>query len=742
MVLNGVERTYMHGVPAPSSIVDTVTELYTSVRSRDRFRNCLETFIEAVGPAEAALAIHKQPLSSTVFVAVLVPNHPDMQMRDQWLFVPRDEDVAGFVHATHFTDLPVGEMGHLDFGFRVKSARSISLPASAAGLVQEGRLWLLSGSRLGLLRGALHARRTRLLARISAPILAPDTTANARVSAAISQGSTARRRTMLERAVQKVDVFEDTSPESSLEIVRDVLEVQQIRYYEVHLQKTPVEAVCRWCVAPDDEVAPALPLDVLEKVMLGQDAHREGEDIYEPVAVDGKTFGFLRVSGTGSGVAKDALVLLREFSTRLAEALQQRRVLRCVETTMSLVSQLTGSDASDRSVYDQLASEIAQILAEAACSLWIYEGTREAFTCVGRAGADLGLTRIAAGDAEALVPAVYSSDGPVLVGLGEDKPPVRARKALLTDGFTQGLGVAAKSDDIGVVLLLWLKAPRVGNHFTKADITLLNLVAFILLQVAGLHKLASYQGQIRDETVTFLGHELRSPLVGLKGGLEFMNRRREWKSIRSHLVDDLAHMCDIALYLVGNLILYGEVEGTVWLAPSDARERTPCRLFEGVVFPIVQALEFAARSKGLEFRTSFSRGAFPEYVALSERERKYVEICLFNLLWNAVKYGQSKRGRIILVRGIAERANIRVSVANYGIGVPEAEEESIFGKFTRGSNAAEGSPAGGSGLGLYMVRKLARLLGGDVILALRDDPTTFELLLPDKMAATPGRGRS
>jgi signal transduction histidine kinase len=77
-----------------------------------------------------------------------------------------------------------------------------------------------------------------------------------------------------------------------------------------------------------------------------------------------------------------------------------------------------------------------------------------------------------------------------------------------------------------------------------------------------------------------------------------------------------------------------------------------------------------------------------------------------------VKYG----GRAPVAVSIAAdqaASRIRLTIADGGSGVPEADRERLFARFARGGDAA---PDGGSGLGLYVSRELCRAMDGDLVL--------------------------
>ena len=90
---------------------------------------------------------------------------------------------------------------------------------------------------------------------------------------------------------------------------------------------------------------------------------------------------------------------------------------------------------------------------------------------------------------------------------------------------------------------------------------------------------------------------------------------------------------------------------------------------------------------------------------------------LTNLIGNAIKF--TNEGTISIdVAGIhgAEKTSLRISVADTGTGIPEAQQERIFEDFVALSHS-EGRQSRGDGLGLSISRRIARKLGGDISIA-------------------------
>jgi signal transduction histidine kinase len=101
--------------------------------------------------------------------------------------------------------------------------------------------------------------------------------------------------------------------------------------------------------------------------------------------------------------------------------------------------------------------------------------------------------------------------------------------------------------------------------------------------------------------------------------------------------------------------------------------------------------------------------AVGEHAPATAEYRRVLQI-LVNLVGNAVRYAPD--GSQIWLRVELSDGRARVTVADQGRGIDPADHERVFGRFER-INQEEG---GGSGLGLYISRRLARAMGGDVTL--------------------------
>jgi signal transduction histidine kinase len=134
----------------------------------------------------------------------------------------------------------------------------------------------------------------------------------------------------------------------------------------------------------------------------------------------------------------------------------------------------------------------------------------------------------------------------------------------------------------------------------------------------------------------------------------------------------------------------------------------------------------AAMERHLGRRASFEL-RLPAYSFVTG-DRDRIRQIVTNLLDNAAKY--SREGGRITVSVEKHDSHVRLSVADEGVGIPVAEQEAIFEKFYR-VDPEQTQGGGGTGLGLYISRELARRMNGEIFVD--SEPShgsTFVLELP------------
>lgn len=127
----------------------------------------------------------------------------------------------------------------------------------------------------------------------------------------------------------------------------------------------------------------------------------------------------------------------------------------------------------------------------------------------------------------------------------------------------------------------------------------------------------------------------------------------------------------------------------------------------------IDLADVARRAAGLlavrasDARVTIDRPKADEALPCAGDFGRALQVCV-NLIGNAIRY--SPAGASVWVRGEADSGRACVTVADQGKGIAPDDQARIFDKFAR----IDPAEPGGSGLGLYISRRLARAMGGDI----------------------------
>lgn len=106
-------------------------------------------------------------------------------------------------------------------------------------------------------------------------------------------------------------------------------------------------------------------------------------------------------------------------------------------------------------------------------------------------------------------------------------------------------------------------------------------------------------------------------------------------------------------------------------------------------------------------------------------DAKILKNILYNLLSNAIKY--SKEGQEVLFKS-HRNAHLLLTIQDFGIGIPEDEQSSLFERFFRAKNVTN---IKGTGLGLNIVKKYVEMLGGEITFESKlNEGTKFTVKIP------------
>jgi signal transduction histidine kinase len=222
--------------------------------------------------------------------------------------------------------------------------------------------------------------------------------------------------------------------------------------------------------------------------------------------------------------------------------------------------------------------------------------------------------------------------------------------------------------------------------------------------------------RVKDEFLANISHELRTPLTAVMGYLALMDEglagpvTPEQKKTIAQVKVSSEHL----LELIGDLLELTTLKrGGLEVVPAAFDVRDP--LHDAVA-------NTRGRAEPVALRISE-----PEQGTVMVSDRRKISKMLVALLSNAYKFTQSGEIRIsVEVRN--DRAVYRVQ--DTGIGIPDDMQQLVFEEFRQ----VDGSTTrrfGGSGLGLSLARRLARLLGGEIqVESSLGEGSTFRVDLP------------
>ncbi len=214
---------------------------------------------------------------------------------------------------------------------------------------------------------------------------------------------------------------------------------------------------------------------------------------------------------------------------------------------------------------------------------------------------------------------------------------------------------------------------------------------------------------MKDQFLTNISHELRTPVNGMMGMADLLQRTKmdeEQAMLTSNLVESSRHL----LSVLNDVLDFAAMEsGSVRIQSSHFK-------LSEIVESSGKLVEAMAKAKNLEMSTILEKDLPDDVVGDAGR----IKQVLLNLAGNAIKFTEqgSIRIKVSLEGKDAQKCQVRFAVKDTGIGIPFEKQKTVFEQFVQ----VDGSLCrkfGGTGLGLAISKELVELMGGTISLQSR-----------------------
>lgn len=193
-------------------------------------------------------------------------------------------------------------------------------------------------------------------------------------------------------------------------------------------------------------------------------------------------------------------------------------------------------------------------------------------------------------------------------------------------------------------------------------------------------------------------HELKTPLAGIKLNMQTLQRRKLEEEIQQKLIRTAVHEADRLNDLCNNILMATQME-----SKKEAMYSEDVKLQDIIREELA---EFGSRYPELSIETFVD-----ETIPPVRSDHTWWKLILSNLVENARKYTEEDAS--IQIRLHRENQEIILQVCDQGPGIPDEEKQKIFSKFYRTGEESTRKTSG-TGLGLYLVRKMVQLYKYDI----------------------------
>lgn len=228
--------------------------------------------------------------------------------------------------------------------------------------------------------------------------------------------------------------------------------------------------------------------------------------------------------------------------------------------------------------------------------------------------------------------------------------------------------------------------------------------------------------KMKSEFVSIVSHQLRTPASAVKWYLETLMDNRKGEKMNKWQIEHIQQAYqsnERMIHLINDLLNVSRIESGK--LKIDLKTVTIYDLVKSVMDEIANF----ARANNVELVCNINSKKQLKVNVDAEKVRQVIQ----NLISNAIKYTRPGKQQVIVDAFIAGKF-LKVSVQDHGVGIPQDQQKRMFEKFFRAENAIT-MQTEGSGLGLYIAKKIVNLHKGEIWLESQiQKGTTFYFTLP------------
>jgi signal transduction histidine kinase len=275
-------------------------------------------------------------------------------------------------------------------------------------------------------------------------------------------------------------------------------------------------------------------------------------------------------------------------------------------------------------------------------------------------------------------------------------------------------------------LVLFRKSPGIMTAFFSASqgiflyIFLLIVIGlalglFFTLQIINKELALS---RMKSDFISTVSHEFKSPLTSIRQMSEMLfNERIKKESRKKEYYEIMLEQSERLSHLIDNILDFSKIEEGEKVFRFEKVNLTE------LINHVTSVFQKSVANEGFSVTSSI-----PQILPELPVDKEAIQQVLYNLLDNAYKY--SGESRIIEVITESTGGSVKISVKDFGIGIPHDDQDKIFDRFFRGGNELTRSVKG-SGIGLTIVKRIIEAHRGTISLdSTPGKGSTFQVTLP------------